>query len=105
MDNARFLSILNRALRDSGIDLSAAVSPSDAGLVAAWADLLRRCTAAGVSIADPRWRDLEVRLVGGTPKLVLAGKGGADASDEESDFTLGLSLLMSMLGRSPDKNS
>lgn len=97
MDNARFLFILNRAVRQSGLDLTAPASPSDPAAVAAWAGLLRRCVADGVSIADPRWRDLEVRSTGGSSQLVL-GSEEDESGDGEADFTLGLSLLMSMLG-------
>lgn len=104
MDNAKFLSILNRAVRESGLDLAAPAAPADPAVVAAWAELLRRCVASGVSIADPRWREVEIRVQGGTAQFAL-GKGTAsDASGDETDFTLGLSLLVSLLGRKPDRD-
>ena len=102
MENARFLSILNRALGETRPDPLAASTPEDPAVVAAWAGFLRRCASAGVSISDPRWRKLEVREVAGRRTLVL-GTAGDDAGDiETADFTLGLSLLMSMLGRPTD---
>lgn len=103
MDDTRFISVLNRSLTESGLDLSAPASPADPRVVSAWADFLRRCVAAGVSIADPRWRELEVRKTGGMPSLVLRRSGASKAPDATGDFTLGLSLLMSMLERNPDK--
>ena len=103
MDDTRFISVLNRALSESGLDLSAPASPADPKVVSAWADFLRRCAAAGVSIADPRWGELEVRRSGGAPSLVLRRSGASRATDTTVDFTLGLSLLMSMLERNPDK--
>ena len=109
MDNSRFLAILNRALRESGVDPAVPASPTDPGAVAAWAGFLRACVAGGVSIADPRWRELEVRAKDGHHLLALSAKGRrapdpVDPGDshgdpgDKTDFTLGLSLLMSMLG-------
>jgi hypothetical protein len=103
MDNARFIAILNAALRDTGLDVTAPASPSDPGAVAAWAAFLRRCVGSGVSLADPRWRDLELRARHGTPELHLASVADP-AADDETDFTLGLSLLMSLLNRDPDES-
>lgn len=106
MDNARFLAVLNQALRESGLDLAAPTSPTDPAAVAAWAGFLRLCVAQGVSIADSRWRSLEMRSHQGSHSLVLA-PGHLEreqAADGEEDFTLGLSLLMSMLGRSLDRD-
>jgi hypothetical protein len=103
MDDARFISVLNRSLTESGLDLSAPASPGDPKVVTAWADFLRRCAAAGVSIADPRWRELEIRRSGGTTSLVMRRSGSSRTADTTDDFTLGLSLLMSMLEREPDK--
>ena len=102
MDNARFLSILNRAARKSGLDLAGPASGSDPRVVAAWAEFLRECMGHGVSIADPRWRALEIRASGGAPTLALTSDGGEADADGETDFTLGLSLLISMLGRNSD---
>jgi hypothetical protein len=104
MDNSRFLAILNRAARESGLDLSGPASPSDPSVVSAWAGFLRECVDAGVSIADPRWRTLEIHLVGGVPTLSLASAPPESDGDGEDDFTLGLSLLISMLGSNPDKD-
>lgn len=106
MDDARFLAIINRALRESTVDLAAPASPSDPRAVAAWADFLRRCVARGISIADPRWRDLVLRSTEGRPGLVLASEGrtrAGDAQEDGADFTLGLSLLMSLLGTDADR--
>jgi hypothetical protein len=102
MDNSRFLAILSQAARRSGLDLSGPASPSNPAIVAAWAGFLRECVAAGVSIADPRWRALEIRSPLGTPTFALAPDPVEPDGDERADFTLGLSLLISMLGRNAD---
>ena len=106
MENTRFLAILNLALHESGLDLAAPASPTDPAAVAAWADFLRRCVARGVSISDPRWRALEMRSAAGAHRLVLvASPAEADTSaDGGADFTLGLSLLMSLLGPGSDRD-
>lgn len=105
MDNSRFLAILNRALRESGVNPAVPASPTDPGAVAAWAGFLRACVAEGVSIADPRWRELEVRGKDGAHLLALSARGRRAPApvdpaepEDKTDFTLGLSLLMSMLG-------
>ncbi len=103
MNDTRFISVLNRLLTESGLDPSAPASPADPQVVSVWADFLRRCVAAGVSIADPRWRELEVRKTGGTPSFVLRRSGATRETGATVDFTLGLSLLMSMLERNSDK--
>ncbi|MDH4037381.1 MAG: hypothetical protein OEX18_04080 [Candidatus Krumholzibacteria bacterium] len=103
MENSRFLAILNRAARKSGLDLSGPASASDPAVVAAWAVFLRECVDRGVSIADPRWRSLEIRSPAGTPTLALNRDSAEPEGEDETDFTLGLSLLVSMLGRNPDK--
>ncbi len=101
MDDARFLSILNSALAESGVDLSAPASPSDPAAVAAWAAFLRRCVSQGISIADPRWAGLEVRGAGKRRALALSpgSEPGPQQAGGETDFRVGLALLMAMLGR------
>lgn len=108
MENTRFLSILNLALHESGLDLATPTSPTDPAAVAAWADFLRRCVSEGISITDPRWRALEMRTAAGAHRLVLVPRPDeVDASPTEdgADFTLGLSLLMSMLGPGSDRDA
>jgi hypothetical protein len=105
MDDKHFLDALNRAVGESGVDLSAPATASDPASVAAWAGFLRRAVALGVSIADPRWKRLEAHTRGGVPGLRLAVDANPEpAEDDETDFTLGLSLLMSMLGRTDGRD-
>jgi hypothetical protein len=98
MNDQRFLRILNQAAEDAPLTGGTTGGrPDEAGAVAAWARFLHACVARGVSVGDPRWRRLELRLVGGRPRFSLPSD--PEAAPPEDDFSVGLALLMGMLGR------
>jgi hypothetical protein len=97
MNNQRFLSVLNdaaAAMASAPLEPSAGRSEADA--IQVWAEFLRKCVAAGVSVGDPRWKLLEVHRVGGRPRFRLPA-GGQPAPETKDDFSVGLTLLMSVL--------
>jgi hypothetical protein len=97
MNNQRFVSILNQvAASMSSTPLEPAGGRSEADAVQVWAEFLRGCVAAGVSVGDPRWKLLEVHRVGGRPRFHLPA-GGQRPAETRDDFSVGLALLMSVL--------
>jgi hypothetical protein len=105
MNDRRFLAILNSVAAEMGTDL---LSPpgemSEAEVVAAWARFLQACLGRGISVGDPRWRALEVRTTAGRPRFHLPEGGGGPDRGDAGDFSVGLALLMSMLGRTDDRD-
>jgi hypothetical protein len=97
MNNQRFLAIVNRVASSmASAPLAPAAGRGEAEAVRIWAEFLRRCSAHGVSVGDPRWKLLEVHRVGGTPRFRLPA-GGKSKPDTKDDFSVGLALLMSVL--------
>jgi hypothetical protein len=100
LDDDRFLAVLNEAAERCGPDWSAPGSATDPRALAWWAAFLKACVQGGVSVGDPRWRRLEVVRVGPRSRFRLAG--GAPSAPPDSDFRLGLALLMGLLDESVD---
>jgi hypothetical protein len=103
MNNHRFLTILNDvAASMASAPLEPAAGRSEAEAVQMWAEFLRRCVEAGVSVGDPRWKLLEVHRAGGKNRFRLPS-GAQVAGETRDDFSVGLALLMSVLH--PDAES
>lgn len=103
MNNHRFVTILNDvAASMASAPLEPAAGRSEADAVQTWAEFLRRCVEAGVSVGDPRWRLLEVHRAGGKRRFRLPAAGHAPVETQD-DFSVGLALLMSVLH--PDEES
>jgi len=97
MNNHRFVTVLNDvAAAMASAPLEPAAGRSEAEAVQTWAEFLRRCVAAGVTVGDPRWKLLEVHRVGGRARFQLPA-GGQAAPETRDDFSVGLALLMSVL--------
>lgn len=97
MNNPRFVSVLNDvAASMASAPLEPSADRSEADAVQLWAEFLRKCVAAGVSVGDPRWKLLEVHRVGGRPRFRLPA-GGEPRGETRDDFSVGLTLLMSVL--------
>jgi hypothetical protein len=97
MNNQRFVTILNDvAASMSSAPLEPAAGRSEADAVQVWAEFLRRCVEAGVSVGDPRWRLLEVHRSAGRRRFRLPA-GGRTPAETQDDFSVGLALLMSVL--------
>ena len=71
----------------------------EADAIQAWAGFLRSCVERGVSVGDPRWRLLEIRRTAGRPRFALPEDDPPATPGAESDFGVGLALLMAMLTR------
>jgi len=100
MNDRRFLTILNEVAGEmqTGL-LEANPGRREAEAIQAWAEFLGSCVSRGVSVGDPRWRLLEVRRVAGRPRFALPEADRPAPPGAESDFGVGLALLMSMLTR------
>lgn len=97
MNNQRFVTILNDvAASMASAPLQPASGRTEAEAVQVWAEFLRRCVEAGVSVGDPRWKLLEVHRVGGERRFRLP-PGGQARQETKDDFSVGLALLMSVL--------
>jgi hypothetical protein len=100
MNDRRFLTILNEvaAELETGL-LDASPGRRESEAIQAWAGFLRSCVERGVSVGDPRWRLLEIRRTAGRPRFALPEADRPAAAEAESDFGVGLALLMAMLTR------
>jgi hypothetical protein len=97
MNDRRFLAILNQvAAAMASAPLAPAAGRSEAEAIRMWAEFLERCTKKGVSIGDPRWRNLEVHRVAGRPRFRLPS-GDQPGAGTRDDFGVGLALLMGVL--------
>lgn len=97
MNDRRFLTILNQVASSmASAPLEPASGRSEAEAIGVWADFLKRCVEEGVSVGDPRWRDLEVHRVGGRLRFRLPS---VERTKDEvrDDFSVGLALLMGVL--------
>jgi len=97
MNNQRFVTVLNDvATSMASAPLEPSAGRSEADAVQMWAEFLRRCVEAGVTVGDPRWKRLEVHRVGGRQRFRLPA-GGEQGGEARDDFSVGLALLMSVL--------
>jgi hypothetical protein len=105
MNDRRFLAILNDVAGEMGPQLfDPGAGPGDARAVATWARFLHACVARGVMVGDRRWHALELRSVAGRPRFALPESGGDAQPDSAGDFSVGLALLMAMLGREDESD-
>jgi len=105
MTDRRFLSILNQVAGAMGSELFEPGGTSgDAAAIAAWARFLQSCVERGISVGDTRWRILEMKRTGGRARFSLPGTGD-DSARGAGDFSVGLALLMAMLGRDEEEPS
>ena len=103
LNDRRLIEVLNDVARSfAGIWDTGAARSGDAASLEAWAGFLSACVAKGVSIGDPRWRDLEVRVRAGQPRFALPPDRIAAQPPLENDFSVGLTLLMGLLDRQPE---
>jgi hypothetical protein len=99
MNDRRFLDVVNTVAPSfSAIWDAGAARRGDPASIEAWAGFLSACVERGVSLGDPRWRDLEVRVRAGQPRFALPSARAA-AAPLENDFSVGLALLMGLLER------
>jgi len=99
LNDRRLLDVLNDVASSfPGIWDADAARRSEAASVGAWAGFLSACVARGVSIGDPRWRELEVLVRGGQPRFALPASTTLKPP-LENDFGVGLTLLMVLLDR------
>jgi hypothetical protein len=102
LNDRRLVEVLNDVARSfTGIWDAGAARRGDAASIEAWAGFLSACIAKGVSIGDPRWRELEVRVRGGQPRFTLPPDRSAHPP-LENDFSVGLTLLIGLLDRQPE---
>ncbi len=96
MNDQRFLTILNTVSRERGFYmpvLKSGESPSS-GFLEDWAEFLETCVRSGVGLSDPRWQ--RVTIESNTPHSQFALEAGGEPT-EDSDFRVGLQLLLGML--------
>ena len=102
MNDRRLVEVLNDVAGSfAGIWDAGAARRGDPASIESWAGFLSACVEKGVSIADPRWRELEVRVRAGQPRFTLPPKR-AERPPLENDFSVGLTLLMGLLNRQPE---
>ena len=96
MNDQKFLSILNEVSRERGFHVPAlkrGESPSSRFLED-WAGFLETCVRKGVVLSDARWQRVSVET--NSPHSRFALEAGGDPTDD-SDFRVGLQLLLGML--------
>ena len=100
MNDAQFLKSINRITAEHGLRLPAiGDAASKREEVSAWAEFLELCVKNGVKISDPRWR----RLAFAKQKPVTVFElQGASSEPSDSDFRVGLQLLIGMLEEDVD---
>lgn len=106
MDDQQFIASINRASSESRLRLpgvGASASPSSEA-VSAWAGFLERCVKSGVELSDARWRRLTVERDKPVTSFLLQAGSDLD-EDDDSEFRVGLALLMGMLGTSDNSGS
>ncbi len=99
MNDQKFLSVLNAVSREHGFHLpvlKSGESPSSRFLEE-WAGFLETCVRKGVVLSDPRWQHVTVESNSPHSRFALEAGGGDPADD--SDFRVGLQLLLGMLNR------
>jgi hypothetical protein len=103
MNDQRFLSILNSVSQERGFHvpvLKRGESPSS-GFLEDWAEFLETCVRKGLVLSDPRWQ--RVAIESNSPHSQFTLEAGGSEPSEDSDFRVGLQLLLGMLD--PDNSS
>jgi len=104
MTDYQFLSIVNKMAAENRLRLTGPGHPAflpeevSAEALAAWAALLEGCVKHGVKLADDRWSRLVIKQ--DKPVTVFA-LDGTRSTVPDSDFRIGLHLLMRILEKDP----
>jgi len=100
MNDDQFIRNINKITVEHGLRLPMigdAASQRDEA--SAWAGFLELCVKGGIKISDPRWR----RLAFAKQKPVTVFElQGASSEPSDSDFRVGLQLLIGMLEEDVD---
>jgi hypothetical protein len=103
MTDGEFVSILNEVAQMQTLhlsDMKPDAAPSSEFL-SRWAHFLEALVREGVSLSDPRWGRLAVESDKPCTRFALA-EPGHTVSQGDSDFRVGLQLLMGLLGKTTD---
>jgi hypothetical protein len=104
MTDNQFLSIINKMAAENRLRLTGLERPAlppeevSADALAAWAALLEGCVKHGVKLADDRWSRVVIKQ--DKPVTVFA-LDGTRSTAPDSDFRIGLHLLMRILEKDP----
>jgi hypothetical protein len=95
MNDKVFISRLNEITKEHGLKLPILddKEPASAEL-SSWARFLELCVKKGISLGDARWN--RVTIKNDTPQTKFVLEGG-DSTPLDSDFRVGLQLLLGML--------
>lgn len=95
MDDERFIATLNNITSQSRLRLPVIdESPPSGEAVSAWAAFLQQCVKRGLKLSDPRWG--RVTIEQHKPVTVFELRGSSSEAPD-TDFRVGLQLLMGML--------
>ena len=100
MNDDQFLKNVNRITAEHGLALPMIGDTQSGGdEVSAWAEFLELCVKKGIKMSDPRWRRLAVAR---QKPVTVFELQGPSSGPTDTDFRVGLQLLIGMLEQDQD---
>ena len=98
MNDQQFISVLNRVSQEMRLQMPILEAPESATseFLGEWAAFLEGCVKRGLGLSDDRWQ--RVAIESNTPHSRFTLDAAEDLS-RDSDFRVGLQLLLGMLDR------
>jgi hypothetical protein len=99
MEDEQFIACINKIAAENRLRLPVIDESSPTGeAISAWADFLQLCVKRGIMLSDPRWERV---TIGKHKPVTVFELHGTSAERRDSDFRVGLQLLMGMLDKDP----
>lgn len=99
MEDEQFIAHINKIAADNKFRLPVIdESPPSEKAISAWAEFLKICMKHGIKLSDPRWERV---TIGKHRPVTVFELQGVSSEPPDTDFRVGLQLLMGMLEQDP----
>lgn len=99
MEDEQFIVNINKITADNRLRLPLIdESPPSGDAISAWAEFLRLCVKSGIKLSDSRWQRVAINK---QKPVTVFELQGTSFEPRDSDFRIGLQLLMGMLDKDP----